>query len=147
MTNTKKQDDGKAGSRGTILVLEDAEPSRNVIEYILKKNNYNVIGFENGKLALDQITSEAMPDVKLIFSDVMMPVMSGIEFVKKLKETNTLQDVPIIIMTAISDKEIIVEARKLGVTGYILKPVTAKKIVEVLKKVFPDETFTDFSAG
>lgn len=145
MNEEEKSVNEATDSRGTIIVLEDAEPSRNVIEFILKKHNYNVLGFSNGKAALDSFSLNLPTDVKIIFSDVMMPQMNGMEFIQKLKENTLFPKVPIIIMTALSDKEIVSEAKKIGVSGYILKPVTAKKLTEILQKIFPSENFDDFS--
>ncbi len=135
----------KESSRGSILVLEDAEPARNIVKFFFEKNNFTVHGFSNGRLALDFISKEEISDLKLIMSDIMMPEMDGLEFVKKLKELNKFSNVPIIIMSAISEKESIMAARELNVSGYMIKPISLKKLIDLLKKVLPNETFKNNS--
>lgn len=139
--------ENKQSSRGTILVLEDSEPARNIVKFFLEKNNYTVHGFGNGQIALDTIAKEKISEVKLILSDIMMPTMHGFEFITKIKEANTFPGVPIVIMSALWEKETILEAKRLGVAGYVLKPISIDKLTDVLKKIFPKETFKDPTAN
>ncbi len=132
-------------TKGTILVLEDSDPARNVVTLFLEKNNYKVIGFSNGEAALEYIQQEEISDLKLILSDIMMPKVDGFEFIRKIKELGKFVGIPILIMSAMTEKESVIEAKSLGVTGYILKPISIKKLSDVLKKLFPNETFKDIS--
>lgn len=134
-----------APHRGTILILEDSFPIRNILRFVLEKNKFRVLDFPNGEPALEYLESNEIPDLKLIFSDIMMPKVSGLDFVKYLRDQKKLLNIPIIFLTANADKEIVVEARKLGITGYLLKPVTTTKLIELLKKLFPNELFKDVS--
>jgi|GEM_PF-897854 len=129
--------------RGTIILLEDADHSRNIVQFFLEKNQFGVLSFSNGKQALDYIASHEIPEIKLIISDIMMPEMTGLEFAKKIKEFEKLKAVPFVIMSAMTDKTNIMDAKKLGVKGYLLKPISVKKIIELLKKLFPDEPFIE----
>ena len=146
MTKSDLKPDSKP-SRGTIIVLEDSEPARNIVKFFLEKNNYIVHGFSNGRLALEFISKQNITDLKLILSDIMMPEVNGFEFVKKIKELNKFPGVPVIIMSALSEKESVMEAKQLGVSGYIVKPISIKKLTEVFKKIFPNEIFKDVSAN
>lgn len=129
--------------RGTIILLEDADHSRNIVQFFLEKNQFGVLSFANGKQAYDYISNNEIPEIKLIISDIMMPEMTGLEFAKKIKEMEKLKAVPLIIMSAMTDKTNILDAKKLGVKGYLLKPISIKKVVELLKKLFPDELFIE----
>jgi CheY-like chemotaxis protein len=131
--------------RGTILILEDSFPIRNIVKFILEKNDYSVIEFSNGHTAIEYINEKEIPDLKLIISDVMMPEISGIEFVRILRKENKLPNIPIIFLTANADIEVVADAKALGVTGYLLKPITTTKLLDVLKKLFPNEKFRDVS--
>ena len=129
--------------RGTAIVLEDSSPTRKVVIFLLEKNGYKVLGFPNGKVAFDEISKAEIPDLKIIFSDIMMPEMHGLQFIKKLRESNKCVNVPIVITSALSEKEAVSEAKQLGVSGYLLKPISAKKVIEVLKKIIPAEKFKE----
>lgn len=135
-----------SNNRGTVLVLEDSLHSRNIVKFFLEKNNFAVQGFSNGEEAMKFINASEVSTVKLILSDIMMPEMDGLEFIRKLKESNKLPGVPIVIMSAVAEKESILEAKALGVFGYMLKPISVLRVTEVLKKVFPNETFKDISS-
>lgn len=152
MTKTKIEDPSSPlyqanenASRGSVLLLEDAEPARNVVKFFFEKNNFTVYGFANGQTAFDFIKKKEVIDLKLILSDIMMPEMDGFEFVKLLKESKKFPSVPILIMSALWEKESVLQAKNLGVLGYILKPITIQKLITSLNKVFPNETFKDGS--
>lgn len=134
-----------SASRGTVVVLEDSFPIRNILRFVLEKNRYRVLDFSNGEAALEYLNTNEISDLKLILSDIMMPKVSGIDFVKTLRDEKKLLDIPIIFLTANSDREMVLEAKKLGITGYLLKPVQTIKLIELLKKLFPTETFKDVS--
>ena len=138
-------DVNKKVSRGTMIVLEDAEPARNIVKFFLEKNGFTVHGFANGRQALEFIDKEELLELKLIMSDIMMPEMDGFEFVRSIKEQNKFSGVPIIIMSAMTEKDSILEAKKLGVAGYMVKPITINKLIDTLKKILPNEKFKDFS--
>ncbi len=144
MTTPEVKSDKKP-TRGTVFVLEDSDPARNVVKFFLEKNNYTVHGFSNGRIAMDFINKEKVSDLKMILSDIMMPEVNGLEFVKQLKDLNKFPGVPIVIMSALSEKDSVLEAKKLGVAGYVVKPISIKKLTEVLRKIFPSETFKDVS--
>ena len=81
--------------------------------------------------------------IKLIFCDIMMPEVGGFEFIKLLKSKNMLSNVPLVVMSALSDRDTIAEAKKLGTTAFLSKPVNGKKIIDLMKKLFPDQTFKE----
>lgn len=102
----------------TVLVVDDNDDFR---YYIVKclKDNYNVIESENGQKALDKAVL-FIPD--LIVSDIMMPVMDGIELCRHLKEDKRTARIPVLLLTAsISDKNKI-EGYDVGANGYLTKP-------------------------
>ncbi len=132
-------------SKGSIIILEDSAPTRNILRVLLDKNKYSVLEFANGKIALEHLEKHQVPDLKLIISDVMMPEMDGFEFVKSLKEKGLCVGVPIVLATALSGKEDVLAAKQLGVTGYIVKPISVQKVIDTLKRLFPDEVFKNIA--
>jgi sigma-B regulation protein RsbU (phosphoserine phosphatase) len=106
--------------QGKLLVVDDNEMNRDMLSRRLSRRKHTVITAENGQQALDLIEKEPF-DVILL--DIMMPGISGIEVLKKLRETYSPADLPIIMVTAKSESENVVEALKLGANDYVIKPL------------------------
>ncbi len=102
-----------------ILVAEDNLATVDVMKEFLEYNNYEVITAKNGRDACDKI--ENVPGIKIALMDISMPVMNGIDAVRKIRESN----VPLIIImvTAFSDQELMKEAAVAGADDFIMKPV------------------------
>jgi CheY-like chemotaxis protein len=104
----------------TVLVVEDSNAAREVVMRILEREGYDVIGACNGLEALDQLHSRAqIPDLLLL--DVMMPEMDGLALLQKLRHEPQYKEMPVILLTALSDEGRINRARELGVREYLVK--------------------------
>ena len=106
--------------QGKLLVVDDNEMNRDMLSRRLSRRKHTVRTAENGQQALDLIEKESF-DVVLL--DIMMPGISGIEVLKRLRESYSAADLPIIMATAKSESEDIVEALKLGANDYVTKPL------------------------
>jgi len=106
--------------QGKLLVVDDNEMNRDMLSRRLSRRKHNVITANDGQQALDLIEKESF-DVILL--DIMMPGISGIEVLKKLRESYSRADLPIIMATAKSESEDIVDALKLGANDYVTKPL------------------------
>ena len=104
----------------TLLVVDDNEINRMTWVAHLKRQGYIVETAEDGLEAIQQV--EKKP-IDLILLDIMMPVMSGFEVLKILRQTYSPADLPIIMATARDQSEDIVEAFELGANDYVTKPV------------------------
>lgn len=107
-----------------ILVVEDNKNLRKLMVTYLKRNNYEVLEAEDGKIALDIIDKN---HIDLIISDIMMPNMDGYELTKELRQADYL--VPILIVTA---KDTIDDKRQgflLGVDDYMVKPIDMDEMI------------------
>ena len=124
-----------------IIIAEDSAPNRKIQGHLLEKLGYRVLACEDGKEAWNHLSSGKVPNVVAVVSDIMMPNMDGIELLRKLREHDTLKDTPFILVTAVSDKNYIVEAKELNVTGYILKPLTFSRVASKLQEIFPNRRF------
>ncbi|MCX8011262.1 MAG: response regulator [Ignavibacteria bacterium] len=102
-----------------ILVVEDEELIRDLLKAELTHEGFEVITAENGKDALEKVYDEP-PD--LIVCDVMMPVMDGFTFQEKLIQDELLKEIPLIFLTAKSDKTDIRFGKSLGAEDYLTKP-------------------------
>lgn len=125
----------------TILIAEDSPPNRKILGHLLEKFGYDVIACENGQEAWDKLTTTTDKKIVAIISDIMMPVMDGLSFLRQVRGHETLKTIPFVLVTAISDKEYIVQAKELNVNGYILKPVTFQRVSGKLQELFPGKTF------
>ena len=102
-----------------ILVAEDSITQSQRLQFILEQQGYRVIPAANGRLAL-----EAAQRIKpaLIISDVIMPEMSGYELCKRVKAEASLADVPVILVTTLSDPHDVIRGLECRADNFILKP-------------------------
>jgi len=117
-----------------ILVCEDEEILLTSLEFRLKKQGLEVILAADGKEALEKIQSES-PD--LIVADIMMPHVTGLELItfvrKKMKS-----DIPIIIISAMGQDDVVLKAFELGATDFISKPFKPSELVLRIKMIFQE---------
>lgn len=102
-----------------VLLCDDELMNRKVASKILMKENFSVIEAKNGKEAIEILKTNR---VDLILMDLMMPLMDGYEATKIIKANEELSAIPLIIISAISDKSSITRGLELGADEYITKP-------------------------
>ncbi|AVM53937.1 hybrid sensor histidine kinase/response regulator transcription factor [Bacteroides zoogleoformans] len=107
-----------APKRFNILVAEDNPDMRGYIRSILREK-YQVTEAANGAEALNVLTSQ---HVDFIVSDLMMPVMDGIELSRRIKENLSISHIPFLMLTARTSQEARIESYRIGVDEYLLKP-------------------------
>lgn len=116
-----------------LLVVDDHEDIRNLIKQSLEKE-YHILEAENGMEAL-KIAVKTIPNV--ILTDVLMPVMNGIELCEKIKTQTETSHIPVIMLTAKTSDESELEGLKNGADGYVRKPfdmdLLKHKLVNILK--------------
>ena len=103
-----------------LLVVDDNEANRDMLAQRLIRKGYEVETAESGLEALGLIDDKAFD---LVLLDIMMPGMSGIEVLARLRESYTTRDLPIIMATANDSTESVVQALELGANDYITKPI------------------------
>jgi two-component system, chemotaxis family, chemotaxis protein CheY len=117
----------------TVCVVEDEKVSRKMTIELLKKMGITkIIASTNGETALQKIK---LQKVDLIISDWHMPIMDGLEFYKAVKKEADLQDTPFLMVTVEDSKERVVEALKLGIRDYIVKPLSSKSFEGKVKSL------------
>ena len=84
----------------------------------------------DGKKALEYLGTASNEKPCIILLDLNMPKMNGFEFLKILKADDSLKKIPVVVLTTSGDKVDIVESFKLGVAGYVVKPINYKEFVE-----------------
>lgn len=115
----------------TVLIVDDNDMTRETLRVILRHDGYDVVGEAlDGDSAVDMAT-RLKPDV--ILMDVVMPKVSGIEALKSIRMV--MRDVFVLMVTANKDQETVAEAVKSGISGYIIKPFNAKKVLDTIQGV------------
>lgn len=114
-----------------ILAVDDNCISLSVIEQELK-DDYEVIPINSGMRALQYLSRER-PD--LILLDIQMELVDGIETLKEIREREECKDIPVIMLTSMKDKQMVVESAKLGVEGYVIKPFNKQDLHDRVDRV------------
>jgi len=112
------------------LIVDDSSVMRKIVERCLRQAGMDlgqVIEASNGAEALALVSANAFD---LILSDINMPVMDGLEFVRRLKEMDTAKNIPIVMITTEGGEKSVLEALSLGARGYIRKPFTPDQVKE-----------------
>lgn len=117
---TNCTDDVQAGNEGLLklLVVEDNDDLRHFVVSVLSKT-YKVIEAANGQEGYEKTVAE-MPD--FVLSDIMMPIMDGVEMVRKVRENVHSSHIPVVLLTAKTDLQSKVDCLKIGANDYITKP-------------------------
>ena len=103
----------------TVLIVDDEESGRQTVESVLEGEGYNIAMAENGFQAIEKARS-LLPDVILL--DVMMPGMTGFEVCQRIRSDPQLAEIPIILLTALDDRESMLSGLKSGADDFISKP-------------------------
>ncbi len=118
-----------------ILVVDDFSAMRRIIRNLLQELGYSDISeADDGTTALPLLQGG---DFDLLITDWNMPGMAGLDLLKQVRADDRLNKLPVLMLTAESRQEQIVEAAKAGVNGYVIKPFTAATLSEKLQKIFP----------
>ncbi len=128
-----------------IIVAEDSLPNRTILIHLLKKLGYNIIECADGEAAWAAYQQRGQRQVVAVLSDIMMPHLDGIGLLKNIRSVDP--NLPVVLITAVSEREYIIEARALNVNGYILKPVTFQRVSAKLKELFPERRFPNMQTG
>lgn len=120
-----------------ILIVDDDATTRKLLGLYLKTKGYEISSAENG---LDAIEKVGRDNPNLIITDLNMPYMDGIEFVKTMRADPARHEIPILMVTTEADPEERERAMSVGVNGYLVKPVTAETVIQhirhILKNMF-----------
>lgn len=115
----------------TLLIVEDNNEVRSFVKQLFQ-NNHNILEAENGKVALDIAKNNRLD---LIISDVMMPIMNGVELCEKIKTNVITSHIPVLLLTAKTSQESQKEGYKIGADAYITKPFDSNILVQKVKNL------------
>lgn len=126
------------GPSGRVLVVEDEEDLRSLVELNLQLSGLEVVTAGDGQVALDRVAADR-PDVVLL--DVMMPVMDGWQVLRELKSDTQTRDIPVIMLTALSEERDLIRGHLQGAVRYVTKPFEMRTLVDTVREALrpPDE--------
>jgi two-component system chemotaxis response regulator CheY len=116
------------------LVVDDSVTIRKMVSRCLQQAGFETVDAANGKEALTALESHR---VSVIITDFNMPVMDGLDFVQRVRESASHKFTPIVFLTTEVDPGKQAEARAAGITAWVIKPFTPDKVLSVVNRVVP----------
>lgn len=114
----------------TILIADDSASIRQLVTFTLKGAGFDVIEAVDGADAISKLNGA----VEAVVTDLNMPNMNGIDFLKHIRKDPIFKFTPVIMLTTESEQEKVMEAKASRVSGWIIKPFAPEKLVEIIKK-------------
>ena len=136
-TRADQEDDGADLADMRILVAEDNDTNWEIISMLLDMYGIQTERAENGQLAVERMAKAEQGAFHLIFMDIQMPVMNGIEATKAIRALSDpwASQIPIIAMTADAFSENVAECLAAGMNGHIAKPIDMKLVLKEIKRI------------
>jgi two-component system chemotaxis response regulator CheY len=119
----------------TILIVDDSATMLMSLKSSLAIGGFQVETASNGQQALDKLKAGLKPN--LIVTDVNMPVMGGLELIEKVRALPSCRFFPILTLTTESEASKRAEGKRLGATGWMVKPISGSDLLKVIKQVLP----------
>lgn len=117
-----------------ILSIEDEEHIQRLIKLILEKHDYSVTLAGDGEEGLEKAMKNS-PRPNLILLDIKMPGMDGLKVLRILKSNVETRDIPVVMLSALSHQNIVLQGVKLGAKDYIRKPFNPNDLVEKIANI------------
>lgn len=117
----------------TILVVDDDPALQKLVISLINRAGMSTLSAMNANEASAHLKNEELPD--LILLDLMLPEISGIEFLKQIRSKDNYHDLPVIILSALADPEQIREGLESGADRYLTKPYLANNLIKTVREV------------
>jgi two-component system, chemotaxis family, chemotaxis protein CheY len=115
-----------------VLTVDDSRTILAMLHHTLSNAGFDVLQAEDGQKGLEILRRES---VDIVITDINMPVMDGIEFIKQVRATGRHNSLPILILTTETSQDKREQGRAAGGTGWIVKPFDPEKLISVIHKV------------
>lgn len=121
-----------SAQRPKVLVVDDSKVARSQVRQALQSLELEILEASNGFLASGVV--EAHPDCALVLCDVNMPLVGGLELLRKLKSKESTARIPVLMLTTEGHPARVKEARDLGAEGWIIKPFKAELLAATVRQ-------------
>jgi two-component system, chemotaxis family, chemotaxis protein CheY len=115
----------------TILTVDDSASIRQMVKITLSAAGYDVVEASDGRDGLAKAKANA---VNMVVTDLNMPGMNGLEFIRELRQLGAYRGIPIVFLTTESDDDLKQQAKAAGATGWITKPFKQEQLLAVARK-------------
>jgi len=115
----------------TFLIVDDSASMRQLVAFTIQDAGYDVLLAENGKDALEKMSHAK---VDMVITDLNMPEMDGITFIRELRGKADYKFIPVVMLTTESQEAKKQEGRAAGASGWIVKPFSPSQLMDVVKK-------------
>ena len=120
-----------------ILVAEDNEMTAEILQLHLRKHGFEAILASNGVEALECL--ESIRDISLVVTDLMMPELDGFGLVSEMRRRLELSDIPVVVVSARAEPELVTKAAELGCRQFVVKPVHDANLVKAIRTALNDQ--------
>jgi two-component system chemotaxis response regulator CheY len=121
----------------TALVVDDSATMRDMVSSTLKQAGFEPVTGGNGQEALDKLAALTGRRLDLIITDLNMPVMDGLTFIKAVRTRDEYKSVPILMLTTESHADVKAQGKAAGATGWLVKPFDPEVLLQVISEVVP----------
>jgi len=115
-----------------VMIVEDSKTQRREIVRLVHNLGLMAFEAENGRYGLELVRNRT--DIGLIFCDINMPEMNGLEFLEALRKEANHKDTPVIMLTSEAAEDVLNKAKEFGIKGWILKPAQPNSVKSLLEK-------------
>ena len=119
--------------KGNVLIVDDDRAMCDLLDFDLRRRGF-VVQWRNR--AEDAFIQVKEADFDVVLADIHLPGMTGIDLLRAVRSDENLANLPVLMVTAESKREQIIEAAQAGVNGYVVKPFTAGTLEEKINKIF-----------
>ena len=116
-----------------VLIVDDDPKGAQLLGHICEDQGLDPMYANSGKIAFAMINKN--PDIRLLFLDVVMEGMNGIQLLRMIRKIDLLPGVPIVVMSGYSPEKVISELRKFEITEFLLKPLQKQRISQILEGI------------
>jgi two-component system chemotaxis response regulator CheY len=118
-----------------VIVIDDSALIHQMYKMVLMRYKCEIVAAQNGQEGLEKLAKN--PDADLILLDINMPLMNGLEFIKKVRELGKYDNVPIVIVSTEGKEEDTMRGLALGAKGYVKKPFQPSDMHTLIEKLYP----------
>ncbi|MGV8139310.1 MAG: response regulator [Mangrovibacterium sp.] len=115
-----------------LIIVEDSDCIREAIVFALQKSGFDVRSAANGLEAIAILNGEKFD---MVLTDYYMPGMNGLELIRWMRENEPYKRLPVVVLTTENQRDIILQAKNAGATGWIHKPFEIEKLTQTIRRI------------